>query len=226
MYQNIAINRLVPHPENSNRMAPELIKKLEQNIRKSGNYETITVRPHPEFPGDFQILNGHHRVEILKRIGFEHARCDVWEINDADARLLIATLNRLEGNDVPELRYNLLKNLMDDFDMAQLESLIPENTQQLEKFLELSKEDFKDVEQRIKEMSSHFECDLPDLRILDFVLNAKQHKMVLEALERMKSTEHLKDGNEALYELAKRYCEQSIALSDSSAVTHTELAKG
>jgi ParB-like chromosome segregation protein Spo0J len=223
MYQNIPIRRLVPHPENSNRMDPGLMNKLERNIRKSGNYETITVRPHPEFPGDFQILNGHHRVEILNRIGIEHAKCDVWEINDAEARLLVATLNRLEGKDVPELRYNLLKNLMDDFDVSQLEALIPESNRQLEKLLEPSKEDFKAVEQQIKDLSSHFKCDLPDLRILEFVLNDEQYHMVVKVLERIMFQEQLKDWNQAIYLLTKRYSDQGINTASSAPITEVNL---
>ncbi|HUT53070.1 MAG TPA: ParB N-terminal domain-containing protein [bacterium] len=219
MYQDIEIDRLLPHPENSNRMDPKLMKKLEENIRKSGNYETITVRPHPQFEGDYQILNGHHRVEILKRIGFDRAKCDVWDINDAEARLLIATLNRLEGQDVPELRHNLIQNLLRDFDIPSLESLIPESAKQIEDMIELSKEEFKDIEQQIKEMSSHFEFNLPDLRMLEFVMNSEQYKTVVEALEIMKTREQLADENEALYELAKRYTEQTCALSSSASST-------
>ncbi|MBE3071108.1 MAG: ParB N-terminal domain-containing protein, partial [Planctomycetes bacterium] len=55
----------------------------------------------------YQILNGHHRAQALRELGHTHARCDVWEVDDAEARLLLATLNRLEGRDDPGLRARL-----------------------------------------------------------------------------------------------------------------------
>jgi ParB-like chromosome segregation protein Spo0J len=203
MYQMIPMDNLVPHPENSNRMAGKFMKKLEENIRKSGNYETITVRPHPELEGKYQILNGHHRVEILKKVGIQEVKCDVWNVTDAEARLLIATLNRLEGQDVPELRMSLLKNLMDDYDPSVLESLIPESTKQLEDMMELWKEDFDKVQEEIKKTVSHFECEIPDLRILDFFLNSEQYQAIIATLDNIKKHGCLKDRNEALYELVK-----------------------
>jgi ParB-like chromosome segregation protein Spo0J len=203
MYQMIQMQDLIPHPENSNRMAGNFMKKLEENIKKSGNYETITVRPHPELEGKFQILNGHHRVDILKRVGIEEVKCDVWEVSDSEARLLIATLNRLEGQDVPELRMSLLKNLMDDYDPSELESLIPESTKQLEDMIELWKEDFEAVQKQIEESTSRFESEIQDLRILDFFLNSEQYRLIVKTLDEVKDNSCLKDRNEALYELAK-----------------------
>lgn len=211
MYQLIPMQDLIPHPENSNRMAGNFMKKLEENIKKSDNYETITIRPHPEFESKFQILNGHHRVEILKKLGFEEVKCDVWEVSDSEARLLIATLNRLEGQDVPELRMSLLKNLMDDYYVSELESLIPENTKQLEELLELHKEDFEKIQQQIKESTSHFECEIPDLRILDFFLNSDQYQLIVKVLDQMISNTGIEDRNEALYELAKSYLNQNYS---------------
>lgn len=203
MYQMILMENLVPHPENTNRMAARFMKKLEENIRKSGNYETITVRPHPEFEGKFQIINGHHRVQILQKLGTQEVKCDVWNVSDAEARLLIATLNRLEGQDVPELRMSLIKNLLNDYDRSVLESLIPESTRQLTEMVELWKEDFGKIHEEIKSKVSHFECKIPDLRILDFVLNSEQYDAIVTVLDKIKLTSRLKDRNEALYELAK-----------------------
>jgi len=205
MYQMIPMENLVPHPENSNRMARKFMKKLEENIRKSGNYETITVRPHPEFEGRFQILNGHHRVEVLKEVGIREVKCDVWNVSDAEARLLIATLNRLEGQDVPELRMSLSKNLMNDYAPSMLESLIPESTGQLEDIMKLCKEEFDEAQKEIKKTLSHFESDIPDLRILDFFLDSEQYEVVVTALDKIKEARSLKDKNEALHELAKHY---------------------
>jgi len=209
MYQRISIDDLVPHPENTNRMSTKFMNKLEENIRKSGLYETITVRSHPELEGMFQILNGHHRVEVLKKVSVDEVKCDVWKVSDSQARLLIATLNRLEGQDVPELRMSLLESLMKDFDVSELESLIPESDEQLENLMTLCQQDFDAIQKEIKETTSYFESELADLRILDFFLNSKQHKLIVETLDQLIASGGLKNKNEALYELARKYSFQS-----------------
>jgi ParB-like chromosome segregation protein Spo0J len=178
---------------------------LEENIRQGGNYETITVRPHPNREGDFQILNGHHRVEILRKMGVEEVKCDVWEVGDKQARLLVATLNRLRGDDVPELRFGLLRGLLDDYDPSELEALIPENDKQIMELLELNEKNMAELLADIEETTSQFKFDIPDIRIMDFFLNSEQYHLVTRALDHLMASANLKDRNEAVCEMARNY---------------------
>ena len=97
----VPIDCLEPHPENANRMLPGLLEKLKSHIRRTGRYEPLVVRPmgraqakaqcggendRPQSgrlerraPSEsrYQILNGHHRAEVLKALGHTRARCDV-----------------------------------------------------------------------------------------------------------------------------------------------------
>jgi hypothetical protein len=203
MYKIIPTDKLLPHPENTNRMNAKFMSKLEEHIRTTGNYETITVRPHGE--EKFQILNGHHRVEILRKLGIEEAKCDIWEVNDKEARLLIATLNRLEGSDVPELRFSLLRKLLDDYDPADLEALVPENEKQIKELMALSSADFAKVEDWVKSKTLHLKCEIPDIRIMDFFLNSEQYSLVSSVLDLIVESNGLKDRNEAICELARKY---------------------
>ena len=79
----------------------------------------------------YQILNGHHRVEVLRQLGCETARCDVWDVDDAEALVLVATLNRLSGEDDPVKRDALLAELLKSFDAPQLADLVPESLEDL-----------------------------------------------------------------------------------------------
>jgi len=205
MYQTIHADKIFPHPENCNRMSGPFLKKLEENIRKTGNYETITVRPLPGSNDEYQILNGHQRMDILRKLGDQEVKCDVWAVSDAEARLLIATLNRLTGNDVPELRFSLLKNLIDDFDISELETLIPENTKQIEELLKMQDENIEKVKREILESSSSAKLEIADLRILDFFLNSDQYGLIIKALDDLMIKRGLKDRNEALSGLATFY---------------------
>jgi hypothetical protein len=71
----------------------------------------LVVRPCPEKIGFFQIINGHHRWQALRELSYKTADAIVWDIDDRDADVLLATLNRLGGSDVLEKKLALLKRL-------------------------------------------------------------------------------------------------------------------
>jgi len=70
MYKNLDLDLLVPHPHNVNKISRRFAKKLRHNIEQIGMYETLTVRPHPRLKGKFEVLNGHARLETLRKLGF------------------------------------------------------------------------------------------------------------------------------------------------------------
>ncbi len=72
-------------------------KALAEHISRHGCYPPVIVRPHPRRAGKFEILDGHHRAEILRGLGEKTARCEVWPVDSAEAGVVAATLNRLRG---------------------------------------------------------------------------------------------------------------------------------
>lgn len=100
----VTLDCLRPHPDNPNHMPASRLQKLVTHIRQSGRYEPLIVRPHPSEEGLYQILNGHHRAQALRAAGYDRAACIVWHATDREARIYLATLNRLVGADIPEKR--------------------------------------------------------------------------------------------------------------------------
>ncbi len=200
--QDILIECLVPHPENSNHMSAEMQTKLRRHIEGTGRYEPLTVRPHPSQEGKYEVLNGHNRLRVLRAIGHESARCIVWDVDDAQARLYLATLNRLAGSDIPERRAALLENLLGTFDVAALSALLPDDQRQLEELERLARlepEDFGTV--------GAPEGQVPQVPvILDFVLEEAEAKEVNLALDMVEaSTEEQASRGQALVHLARFY---------------------
>ena len=138
--QSIPLDKLLAHPLNANRMSEQTLKKLLRNIERTGLYEPIVVRPHPKTKDSFQIINGHHRVKALKMLsrkgclmaGQDTANCVVWEVNDNETAILLATLNRLQGSDILEKKIELLNKLKEHYQSGQLAKLLPQTKKQIE----------------------------------------------------------------------------------------------
>lgn len=134
----IALDQLDPHPGNANRMPPPLLAKLVEHIRATGHYPAIIVRPQGDASGRYQILDGHHRAEALRRLGHAQAACEVWDVDDEQASLLLLTLNRLRGEDDPLRRAELLKMVAERMGLEELARRVPEDVAHLRQVLALA----------------------------------------------------------------------------------------
>jgi ParB family chromosome partitioning protein len=118
-------------------MEEERLEKLATNIDREGNYPPLVVRPHPEEAGAYELLDGHQRWQVLKHLGHEDALCYVWPCDDRTALVLLATLNRLEGQDDPLKRAELLRELTQLASPEDLAQLLPESAALIRQSLEL-----------------------------------------------------------------------------------------
>jgi len=121
----------------------------------------------------YQILNGHHRARVLRQLGHTRARCDVWEVDDDEARLLLATLNRLEGRDDPSARAHLVAHLAQGRSAQDLARLLPEPPDAVERLLRLAQPPPTPLAPEAIE---------PPARPMTFFLADEQHALVTEAL--------------------------------------------
>lgn len=131
--RHIRLDRLVPHPDNPNRMSRANFQKLVRNIERAGRYEPLIVRPCPARRGFFQILNGHHRCEALRQLGRTTAEAVVWKIDDEQTDIFLATLNRLTGRDILEKKLTLLRRLSGRIPLRKLARLLPQTLGQIER---------------------------------------------------------------------------------------------
>jgi len=124
---SVPIGQLHQHPLNANEMSEARLKKLARNIERERRYPPLVARPHPEISGEWQLLDGHQRFEVLNRLGFKEVLVFPWPCDDQTALLLLSTLNRLEGEDVPSRRGELLSELADLLPADELTLLLPES---------------------------------------------------------------------------------------------------
>ena len=129
--QSIPIENLVRHPDSPNRMSQKKLTKLVRNIERTGRYEPLVVRPYPGQAHRFQIINGHYRWEALQQLGYTCVEVLVWDIDDEDADILLATLNRLGGTDVLEKKLALMDRLNQRRSSSDLAKLLPHTAKQI-----------------------------------------------------------------------------------------------
>ena len=88
----------------------------------------------------FQIINGYHRCRALARLGFKTADCVVWDVDDEQTDVLLATLNRLGGSDELGKKLVLLKRLNKAMGGAEeLARLVPQTAKQIERLTRLKR---------------------------------------------------------------------------------------
>ena len=74
---------------------------------------------------------------MLRSLGCEHALCFPWPCDDETALVLLATLNRLEGEDVPARRAELLVELTELIPAEELAAILPEDARAIDDTLAL-----------------------------------------------------------------------------------------
>jgi ParB family chromosome partitioning protein len=200
----VPLEDLVPHPLNPNVMPDELKVKLKANIRASGRYPPLIVRPLDD--GTFQIMDGHQRADVLRELGETTALCYVWPASDEEALVLVATFNRLEGQDIPGKRALLISQLQTHHTLAELARLLPEDEGQLEATLDLLDLDVEGLIARLTEEVERTAAQGPQL--FAFAVEPEDAPAVEEAVERAASmlTGRNRRGG-ALVLLARRYLE-------------------
>ena len=143
----VETERLIGHLLNANVMADELLEKLKGHIGRSGRYPALVVRSLSNSQrlagevGKLQVLDGHQRLRVLIELGYRKVRVDNWgDLSDAEADILVATLNRLQGQDDPDKRAELLGELRQTLDLSseQLAEMLPETQEELDKLLALN----------------------------------------------------------------------------------------
>lgn len=176
----VALTDILPHPANANLMSEERLEKLARNIGREGRYPPLVVRPHPDIAAVYQLLDGHQRLEVLRRLGHKEAVCFPWPCDDATALILLATLNRLEGEDVPVRRAELLSELSELLPAEELALLLPEDDRAIRETLELLHLDTDSLLADLEAAAERQGQDGP--RLISFAVQPEDEAVIEEAV--------------------------------------------
>lgn len=196
MLKTIALTQLHEDPRSANRMSEERFAKLVANIQETGQMQPLIVRSHPQKKGQFILIDGHYRKRACEQLGQTEVACLVWNITEKESGLLLASLNRLRGEDHPGKRAELLQGLQLDYGVERLCQLIPETETELKELLALLEQQEEELKAMLERQQAEEAQCLPV--ILSFVLShddADQVQAVLNGLD--------EDSNQALVKLCQ-----------------------
>ena len=190
-------------------MSDAELAKLKASIAMFGVVENMVVRPIAE--NNYEVLSGNQRLEVLREMGLETVPCVVVNLNDAEARLLAQTLNRLRGNDDLGLKAELVRTILADLPEAEVLKVLPETADSLHELENLGQEDLAE------QIRAWQESQAARLRHLQFQLTVSQLEVIEEALSlvlpltRRNKSDSPNARGTALYELCLAYLKLSGA---------------
>ena len=87
----VPIEQIVPDPTNPNAMTDEQMKALKKSMKKQ-NVQPLVIDQ------DNNLIDGHHRLQALKELGFKTAPCVIKKVKDAiERKMWRQVFNKLRG---------------------------------------------------------------------------------------------------------------------------------
>lgn len=173
----IAIDKLIAHPCHPNRMSKTNFTRLVRNIKQTGRYEPLVVRPKNNC---FQIINGHNRWRALRELDYTTADVVIWNIDDEQTEVFLATLNRLGGSDVLEKKLALLSRLSERTEAHELAKLLPHTAKQIRRLAQVRPDGIIPTQPLKSVRDKQMKSALANPQV--FFLNDVQQHIVEEAL--------------------------------------------
>lgn len=136
----LRVDLLDPNPWNPNRVDARTMAKLRAQLRREGFVKPLVVRPHPDDPERWQLIDGEHRWRIARDdLHLTAVPCVVLQVDDRRARLMTVNLNELGGEAAPQAMAELLHDLSKSARLEDLETELPFTMRELEDSLALLK---------------------------------------------------------------------------------------
>lgn len=188
----IALSQLIADPRNANACSSGVLAKLKRHIERTGFCPSLLVRPHPTQEDHYILVDGHHRKLVLEELAWSEVECQVKDMDDTEAGLLLLTLNRLRGTDSPRKRAELIDALLPHFNLNDLSLMLPESAGELEGLLALL--NYEDNE-LAKALQAQMDAEKQTLPVpLGFMIPAEDLEIVQEALAKYQGTSRQDQG--------------------------------
>lgn len=156
----VSVDILHANEWNPNVVAKEDMVKLKTNIKdtleatgegdiKKGTIPPIVVREHPSKDGEYEIIDGYHRTEVMKKLGFDKVPfCNMGKISKKHAMRLTETLNHLRGTNDPVKYVAYLEEYQRESGdtLEDMENYMPDSAEDMEALMRAQNVKLDDVQ--------------------------------------------------------------------------------
>ena len=137
--KNIPIAKIIPDIDNPNLMSPAQMDALEKSITTHGFAKDVWV--NEEKDGMYRMIDGHHRLQIMKKLGKTSLPCRVFNVSDAQVRILRQVGNILAGKNIKEKEAAEVQKIIDAGMIQELEDFTGQTTAYYQKLAESINDD-------------------------------------------------------------------------------------
>ncbi len=117
-----------------NPVSPDQITKLVESISRTGFWDNLVVRPHPEVEGNYQLAYGHNRMEACIQAGIVEVDVPVRELSDYDMFCCMVDENNTQQTISPKI---VFENVTAAIALAESLLLSTENVNDFNELIKL-----------------------------------------------------------------------------------------
>ena len=142
--KTIPIEDVYPNPWNPNIQTTRVEEATIESIATFGMLDPLTVRPHPEEVGKYQIIDGAHRQASCLKLDYKEIPVNIVHgLSDGEAKKLTIIANETRGYAEKIPLAQLLAELKPEFDTDLITGL-PYYPDELEDMINLAGVDWED----------------------------------------------------------------------------------
>lgn len=188
------VDTLEPNPWNPNVMDERTYNAARESLRMYGFIDPVTVRPHPDLPGRWQIIDGEHRWKAAQEEGMAQVSiASLGPVSDERAKRLTIIFNETRGEADSVKMGRLLVELEAEVGADNLSIALPYTDAELRHYKALADVDW-DTYRRESELPP--EVDVPaDGQVLALVYSEADYERVGLFLQMMGAEYELDDAS-------------------------------
>ena len=162
----ISKNDLHPNPWNPNRTSDRVQEAIKESVTEYGQVLELLVRPHPEIEGEYQILDGEHRYNVLP----ENVYCNViYDVPESHARKLTVIMNETRGEADKIALAQLLAEVSQELDPEELLKALPYDASELNELVKLAEVDWDQFDDSVEDTTEEENESDQELGLESFV---------------------------------------------------------
>jgi hypothetical protein len=144
----VDVEGLVSAPWNYKRPNPDMIEKLAASIQHDASAGVMAVREIDG--GRLEVIDGNHRLEAIKRLGWQQALVENFGAISKAQAVLIAQRRNAQWfeDDLPALSRLMRDVVIPELSLDEIEGMMPQDRRSLDQLLALADFDWDSIPER------------------------------------------------------------------------------